>query len=116
MVCDENSVPNRMAGASSWDPMAMLMEVKRENCEILDQKVATKVALELEESERLEAEQLKIALMLQSEEDDAAIKAALQEEEDLRLAQEAQVLSFFDKAPYRCTHSMKKSSTTVAHS
>jgi hypothetical protein len=99
MVCDENCPPNRLGGASSWtDPMAMLLEAKKENSEMLDQKVATKIAMALEETHKREEEQLKIALKIQSEEDDAAIKAALQEEEDLRMAKEAQVR-------YRCSSS-----------
>jgi len=85
MVGNENAAPNSLP-----DPMAMLFAAQRETKTKIDEKVAVKVALEMQMKEQEEQEHLKAVLAIQSEEDEAALAAAAQEKEDLRLAKLAQ--------------------------
>mmetsp|Transcript_18053 Transcript_18053/g.27997 ORF Transcript_18053/g.27997 Transcript_18053/m.27997 type:complete len:400 (+) Transcript_18053:155-1354(+) len=85
---NENVHPN--VQAIRPDPMAMLLGAKAEVTQIQDEQAAIALEKKLKEDSAREAEQLKFALQLQQEEDEAALLQNQQEEEDMRLAKEAQ--------------------------
>ena len=75
------------AKPSFLDPMAMLMAAKNEGNSEVDERAARALEQQLELQGRHEIEQVRLALQIQSEEDEALLQAAKQEEEDLLAAQ-----------------------------
>lgn len=95
---NENTHPNRLASPTSsespaksfLDPMAMLMACKNEGNSEVDARAARALEQQLEVLRRQEEQAMRVALQLQSEEDEALLQAAKQEEADLLVAQSAQ--------------------------
>ena len=96
----ENVHPNQLGGLSPTssesparsfiDPMAMLMAAKNEGASEVDERAARALEQKLELQRRQEEDAMRVALKLQSEEDEALLLAAQQEENDLLVAQRAQ--------------------------
>ena len=94
----ENAHPNQLESPTSsespaksfLDPMAMLMAAKNEGNSEVDARAARALEQMLEVQRRQEEQAMRVALQIQSEEDEALLMAAKQEEADLLVAQRAQ--------------------------
>ena len=72
------------------DPMALLLAAKTDGDVEAGSRAARALEQKLELQRRQEDEAMRVALQLQSEEDEALLRAAEQEEQDMLVAQRAQ--------------------------